>query len=232
VPVVELYFFMNPVEKLPLSPPGDPEPIMDPALHYRWHTVLVPGSGTFDVKVTNQFGDQIPWEIDTWPLALLAPASKAFSPNDPGPPPPGQHYACYAARNAPSAGAFVDLNDQFGNHGPAEVTIPNFLCVPVTKTKDQQVYPIFEAADGRDHLACYDIPLHPHTEVVNTRTQFTGIDPDAVETTDDRYLCVPSTKTYDAVPSPARWSIATLGLLMLLMVLWVAQRRVRHGAAA
>jgi hypothetical protein len=45
-------------------------------------------------------------------------------------------------------------------------------------------------------------------------------------------LCVPSTKTYDRVPSLASWGIATLGLSMLLTVFAVAHRRARHGRRA
>ena len=33
--VLERWFFMNPVDKYPVNPPGDPELITNPFLHYR-----------------------------------------------------------------------------------------------------------------------------------------------------------------------------------------------------
>jgi hypothetical protein len=232
VPVSERWLFMNPVEKLPLSPPGVPEPVTDPTLHYRWYTIGVEGQGTKAVQVTNQFGYHLPWTIEDAPDFLLAPASKEFYPDEPGPPPAGQHYDCYAAVDAPPAGAVVDLNDQFGPHGPADVMGARFLCAPVEKTKDQDVYPIFEATDGRDHLACYEVPPHPHTEVVNTRTQFTGLEPDTAVIIEDRYLCVPSRKTIHVVPSMAPWGVAMAGFLIVMTAFWVARHRVSHGRPA
>jgi hypothetical protein len=232
VPVLERWYFMNPVEKMPISPPSNPETITDPELHYRWHTIDAPEQGTYVVKVSNQFGDQVPWTIERAPRFLLAPASKSFVPGEPGPVPPGQHYDCYVAVDAPPAGAVVDLNDQFGPHGPTDVLLATYLCAPVVKTKDQVVYPIFDATDGRDHLACYEVSPHQHSEIVNTRTQFTGVEPDLTPILEDRFLCVPSVKTFEAVPSMGPWGIATAGLLMLLAVFWVARRRVRQGEPA
>jgi hypothetical protein len=205
VPVVERYLFMNPVEKVPLSPPGQPEPITDALLHYRWHRIQIDDPGTFrDVAVTNQFGTDVRWTIKTAPEYLLAPTSKTFPPDDPGPEPTANHYDCYEATTAPPAGAIVDLFDQFGPHGPADVMEARYLCAPAIKTKDQTVYPIFEASDGRDHLACYDVPPHPHTEVVNTRNQFTDpAVPDLTQIIEDRMLCVPSEKQrLDFDPQP------------------------------
>ena len=233
VPVMERWYLMNPVEKIPLSPPGDPELITDPLLHYRWYTIAIQGQGTRIVQVTNQFGEQVPWEIDRVPEFLLAPASKIIGPGEPEPPPPGQHYDCYAVVSAPPAMAIVDLFDQFGPHGPSEVLEARYLCAPAEKTTaDGTVYPIFEATDGRDHLACYDVTPHPHTEFITTRDQFTDGTPDEGMAIEDRMLCVPSRKIYDQVPSLAPWGIATLGLAMLLAVFWVAQRRVRGARAA
>ena len=232
VSVVERFYFMNPAEKRPVSPPGAPELITDPDLHYRWFTLDAAGQGTYTVQVTNQFGDEVPWEIESWPVLLLAPTSKAFYPGEPGPPPPGQHYDCYHVVNAPSAGAVVNMTDQFGTHGPSDVLSAAFLCVPAEKTKDQTVYPIFEATDGRDHLACYDVSIEGHTQLINTRSQFTGIGPELFVVEYDEMLCVPSKKTFERVPSLAPWGAATLGLLMLLTVLGVAQRRARHARAA
>jgi hypothetical protein len=46
-------------------------------------------------------------------------------------------------------------------------------------------------------------------------------------------LCVPSTKSViTPAPSLAPWGIATLGLLMLLTVFWVARQRMRYGESA
>ena len=113
VTVVDRWFFMNPVNKWPLSPPGDPELIRDPDLHYRWYTIDVQDQGTRIVQVTNQFGNRVPWEIGRWPQLLLAPASKIIGQGEPGPEPPGQHYDCYQAVNAPPALAVVNMDDQF-----------------------------------------------------------------------------------------------------------------------
>jgi hypothetical protein len=95
---------------------------------------------------------------------------------------------------------------------------------------DGTVFPVLPPTDGRDHLACYDIPPHPHQDVVNARTQFGDVDPDTTSVNHDAFLCVPSIKTVvqtPQVPSLAPWGIATLGLLMLLTVLGLARRRVR-----
>jgi hypothetical protein len=106
-----------------------------------------------------------------------------------------------------------------------------FLCAPTVKMKpDGTVFPVLPPTDGRDHLACYDIPPHPHQDVVNARTQFGDVDPDTTSVNHDAFLCVPSIKTVvqtPQVPSLAPWGIATLGLLMLLTVLGLARRRVR-----
>jgi len=233
VSVLDRWFHMNPVDKIPLSPPGNLEPITEPWLHYRWYIIDVQGQGTRIVQVTNQFAYEESWEIDAQPEFLLAPASKIIGPGEPGPPPPGQHYDCYRAVAAPPAFAVVDLFDQFGPHGPTEVLDPRYLCAPVKKTTEGgMVYPIFEAADGRDHLACYDVTPHPHSEFISTRDQFTDATPDEGPVLEDRMLCVPSVKIYDEVPSMAPWGVATLGLSMLLTVFWVAQRRARHGKLA
>jgi hypothetical protein len=236
VSVLDRWFHMNPVEKIPISPPGNPEPMTDPELHYRWYiidTQAGPGAGTRIVQVTNQFADGEPWEISQVPEFLLAPASKVIGPGEPGPPPPGQHYDCYQALAAPPAFAIVDLFDQFGPHGPTDVLDPRYLCAPVEKTReDGTVYPIFEAADGRDHLACYDVVPEPWSEWISTRDQFTDATPDEGLVVEEKMLCVPTVKIYEQVPSLAPWGIATLGLLMLLTVFWVAQRRVRYARPA
>ena len=225
------WFHMNPVDKFPLSPPGNPEMITDPDLHYRWYIIATqagPGAGTRIVQVTNQFADGDSWEISQVPEFLLAPASKIIGPGEPGPPPPAQHYDCYQVLAGSPAFAVVDLFDQFGPHGPTDVLDARYLCAPAEKTTEGgTVYPIFEAADGRDHLACYDVMPEPWMEQISTRDQFTGASPDLDIVLEEKMLCVPSTKIYDRVPSLAPWGIATLGLSMLLTVFWVAQRRAR-----
>ena len=235
VPVVGRWFFMDPVNKWPLSPPGDPELIRDPDLHYRWYTTGLQSQGTRIVKVTNQFADQEPWEIRNQPEFLLAPASKILGPGEPGPPPPGQHYDCYQVLFGSPAFAVVDLNDQFGPHFPTDVLDPRYLCAPAEKTTEGgMVYPIFEAADGRDHLACYEVLPEPWMEQISTRDQFTGPAPDIDIVVEERMLCVPSVKIYEKahVPSLAPWGIATLGLSMLGTVFAVAHRRARYGKPA
>ncbi|NIP95323.1 MAG: hypothetical protein GWO24_18515, partial [Akkermansiaceae bacterium] len=88
VGVLERWFHMNPVEKIPISPPGVLEPITDPFLHYRWYIIDAQSQGMKTVQVTNQFtlGEEQRWEITCHPEFLLAPASKFFpGPGDPGP---------------------------------------------------------------------------------------------------------------------------------------------------
>lgn len=224
VPVTDRHFLMNPVTKTPLEPPNQDEPITDPNLHYRWYAIQVDRPGSRNVKVTNQFGVQVPWEISAAPVYLLAPASKVLDQGEPGPEPPGNHYDCYDVLDAPPAGALVSLTDQFGVHPDSDVGLARFLCAPTVKTNQGVVYPVEPTTDGRDHLACYEVPPHPHTEIVNTRTQFTGVDPDVTPVIHDFFLCVPSVKIYREVPSLAPWGIATLGLVMVLTVLWTLQR--------
>ena len=233
VPVIERWLWMNPVTKTPITPPGQEEPITDPELHYRWYIIDAECEGTRVVQVTNQFAFDEPWEIDKDPEFLLAPASKMIGPGEPGPPPDGQHYDCYPVVNAPPAMAVVDLLDQFGPHGQTEVMDARYLCAPAEKTTEGgTVYPIIPAVDGRDHLACYDVVPEPWVELISTRDQFTGPAPDEGMVVEDRMLCVPTLKTYEQVPSLAPWGFATLGLLMLLTVAWVAQRRARYGKPA
>lgn len=234
--VLDRWFHMNPVDKIPVDPQGVPEPITDPELHYRWFITDIECQGTRTVQVTNQFANEESWEIDKDPEFLLAPASKIIGPGEPESPPPGQHYDCYRVVMAPpSLFPIVDLFDQFGPHEPTEVLEPRYLCAPAEKTtEDGTVYPIFDAADGRDHLACYDVPPEPWIEQISTRDQFTGLDPNIGITDHEVMLCVPSVKIYDKpqVPSLAPWGIATLGLSMVLTVAWVAQRRARYGKPA
>ena len=232
VPVTDRHFLMNPVTKTPLEPPNQEEPITDPSLHYRWHPIQVDQTGERHVEVTNQFGNKACWKISRAPVYLLAPASKTLAPDDPGPEPPGNHYDCYDVLDAPPAGALVSLTDQFGTHPDADVGLARFLCAPTVKTKQGVVYPVLPAADGRDHLACYEVPPHPHTEIVNTRTQFTDVDPDLTPVIHDYFLCVPSVKTFKEVPSLAPWGSATLGLLMLVTVFAIARQRARRARSA
>jgi hypothetical protein len=233
VSVLDRWFHMNPVDKIPISPPGSPELRTDFDLHYRWFPIDIQSQGTRIVQVTNQFADQEEWTIDCHPEFLLAPASKIIGPGEPGPPPPGQHYDCFEVLAAPPMPlTVVDLNDQFGPHDFTDVLDPRYLCAPAEKTNGPAVYPIFEAADGRDHLACYDLFGDEWLELISTRDQFSVLPWDENVTDREVMLCVPSTKTYDRVPSLASWGIATLGLSMLLTVFAVAHRRARHGRRA
>jgi hypothetical protein len=236
VSVLDRWFHMNPVDKIPLDPPGNPELRTDLGLHYRWFPIDIQSQGIRIVQVTNQFTlyEEQDWTIDCHPEFLLAPASKVIGTQDPGPPPPGQHYDCYEALEfPPMLPTVVDLNDQFGPHSPTGVLDPRYLCAPAEKTDEGgMVYPIWEAADGRDHLACYDLLGDEWIEQISTRDQFTGLPPDVGLTQHEVMLCVPSVKTYDAVPSLASWGIATLGLSMLLTVFAVAHRRARQGRRA
>jgi hypothetical protein len=231
VPVLDRWFHMNPVEKIPIEPPGNPEPVMDPILHYRWYILDIDCQYTYDVRVTNQFAEDEPWEIQGDPEFLLAPASKIIGQDEPGPPPAGQHYDCYEVLSAPPVlPAIVDLNDQFGPHGLTEVLNPRYLCAPAEKTtKDGTTYPIFEATDRRDHLACYEVRPDEWVEQISTRDQFTGLEPDTGLVLEERMLCVPTAKAHRLVPSLAPWGIATLGVSVLLIVFWVARRRERYG---
>jgi hypothetical protein len=229
--------FMNPVVKQPIEPPGETEYDTDPALHYRWFLLAATPTGTKTVLVTDQFGDQVPWEIRDEPHYLLAPTSKLSGTGNPGPPPAGQHYSCYViAETGFDPAATVLLSDQFDDHGPLAVGMAHWLCSPVEKTHDTVIFSTIPASDGRDHLACYELPLEGHDVTVSTRNQFTSAVADEVVARWDEYLCVPAIKTHPgfvtSVPSMRSGGIVALGLLMLLTAFWVVQRRVRYGKLA
>jgi hypothetical protein len=238
VPVVNQGYFMNPVQKQPIEPEGEPELVTDPVLHYRWLGLDPSSPEGPTVLVTDQFGDNVTWVISKIPLYLLAPTSKLVGPGEPGPPPAGQHYTCYIeVGSLVDPAATVQLSDQFALHGPLEVGRAFFLCAPAEKTHDGDVYPIIPASDGRDHLACYEVPMESHVVTVSTRNQFSGLDPDEFGSPVwDRMLCVPAIKTHPGffppVPSLRPGGIVALGLLMLLTTFWVVQRRLRCARAA
>jgi hypothetical protein len=235
VAVTQHFYFMNPVQKTPISPPGPIEPITDDPLHYRWYWLSQPPVETRTVLVTDQFGDEISWQISTEPSFLLAPTAKLIGTGDPGNPPPGQHYSCYHHPGFDvDPQATVQLDDQFAPYNPVTVGGAWHLCAPVEKTDhDQIIYPTIPAVDGRDHLACYSITQITQERDISTRTQFTTTDYDEVSTIGTTFLCVPAKKTHlSSVSSLRSGGIVALGLLMLLTAFWFTRHRMRHGAPA
>ena len=234
VAVTEAEFFMNPVQKQPIDPPGEMEEITDASLHYRWFNLGPIHYYGEIVRVTDQFGDKVPWILERDPSYLLAPTSKSIGTGEPGPPPDAQHYACYSEMSSTgiNPAQTVFLTDQFGTHGAYDVSWARYLCGPVKKTHGEQIYDPIPADDGRDHLACYAVPDETHNIDISTRNQFTGDPPDQFQARDDIYLCVPAIKCPFYVPSLSSAGIVALGLLMLLTVFWVARHRVRQGAPA
>ncbi len=188
--VLQLRHFANPVEKQhgPLI-----SPITNPDLHYTWweiepHPFQRPG-----IAVDNQFGPQL---LDVFaPRFLLNPARK----NQPGPPPPGNHYKCYECVGQPVLET-VYLRDQFGQR-TAVVLEPQLLCNPTVKQLPGGVsYPML---DPEQHLVCYRIDPMLWAYLPYVTDQFIQDFP--LEIGPDRWLCVPSYKHEPTSTSSSTW---------------------------
>jgi len=200
--------FCNPVAKTVAAPgqgPGQTTEIRDPSAHltmYEIHETTTQRHLTWKVTVDNQFGRQTLFA--TRPVLLGVPTQKVSVEGEPTglEAPEGlNHFKCYEAKgralNAPAT-----LEDQFES---AEVLVvePLLFCNPVTKTVRRaeggsDVTPI---EDQEAHLACYDIdlaaPVGFTTQIhIETISQFNHIPVEPLTVvTDDKVLCVPSTKS-------------------------------------
>ncbi len=187
--------FMNPTEKQHL-PGGQTFPINDPLLHYTWWRIS-PQPYSATVTAINQFGDHTLNVFDA--RYLLNPALK----NQPGQPPPRNHYKCYDCQGPP-VNVQVMMNDQFGPW-QATVAFPRYFCNPTQKTVGDpgtgQTYPIL---DPNQHYVCYEFQPPdgtPHTATITD--QFVANRPVQLQPSD--LLCVPTYKSGVTPTAPGTW---------------------------
>lgn len=227
-------FFMNPVQKTHVSPPGVTDLILNPALHYTWNrfTEVLP-TGLITVSVTDQFGAS-KWTVSDAPTYLLAPTSKCTPEGCiPDPVPDEQHYQCYQVVNGPDPNQTVDLWDQFGDTDGAEVGAARWLCNPTQKTvldlnTGLPIGPPFIIQDAQAHLACYNLPLRTKTFSFTARDQFPS--PFDGSDGDELFLCVDAVKQPLPIPTLSEWGI--IGLFCLLLTAWMVLAYRRRGAMA
>jgi hypothetical protein len=203
--------FCNPVAKTIPGPgggPGQTTNIQDPNAHlilYEIHETTTQRHLTWKVTVDNQFGRQTLFA--TKPVVLGVPTQKvSVGGVDTGLDAPEglNHFKCYEAKgrtlNVPAT-----LVDQFET-APVLVVEPLLFCNPVEKTVSRAGgSEIADIEDPEAHLTCYNIhidfsvaPFGGFTTQKNIGTvnQFNHIDVEPLQVvTDERVLCVPSTKS-------------------------------------
>ena len=189
-------FFMNPVQKVHVDPPGPAELIVDHDLHYTWNRLpdSIP-AGTITVRVADQFSN-FNWVVFDEPMYLLAPASKCTPQGcTPGVVPGDQHYQCYYVLNGPDPAQTVELIDQFPPDDlEIEVGPARWLCNPADKDHPPGAPVEFLIQDPSQHLACYDIPNTEKPFSFSARDQFSSPF-DGGPYGNEQYLCVPALKT-------------------------------------
>jgi hypothetical protein len=190
----------NPTEKI--LPTGQVFPSNNPSWHLLcWAIKPNSNAAVFPVRVTNQFGNQIPL-VTKPPTTLCLPSLKSTQ-NPPVFQPPGpnevqpDHTTCYPVAY-PAAGGpvftpppFVTIKDQFQSVN-VKVGPPVALCIPTAKTVVPGKPPT-PINNPRAHLLCFI--ANPATQVtprtVFDQNQFgTG----AVSINATRLLCLPSFK--------------------------------------
>jgi len=202
--------FCNPVAKTIPGPgggPGQTTHILDPNAHlilYEIHETTTQRHLTWKVTIDNQFGRQTLFA--TRPVVLGVPTQKFSVGGEPTglEAPEGlNHFKCYEAKGRDIQGPALQLQDQFETE-LILVGEPQFFCNPVTKTVSRagggsDVTPI---EDQEAHLACYKIFFAgffgPPPQIINIGTvnQFNHIPVEPLTVvTDDKVLCVPSTKS-------------------------------------
>jgi len=137
-------------------------PIMNPDDHMTLHQTGPQPLVTREVKINNQFGEQV---LTTQDARVLAVPTK----KDPhGPPKALNHFSCYAVANGPVLNVPIGLSDQFF---PSQHRImrPLLFCNPVQKIHNGVVTPI---TNPDDHLTCYTITKAPFTKDVTLHNQF------------------------------------------------------------
>ena len=189
--VLQLDYWMNPVEKTVLNPLGNITfPINTPFLHYSWWRIS-PQFNEKLVALCNQFGDQTLYVKDA--QYLLNPALK----NQSGSPPPFNHYKCYACEGQP-VNRQVTLRDQFdpvGTQGwTATVTYPRWFCNPAMKQVLGSPLPPNQIVDGNQHYVCYEYtPADTRISSLSFTDQF--IPSGTLDVGPSQWLCVPTFKT-------------------------------------
>ena len=178
--------FANPVEK-------NGEPMFNPMMHQTWWLIDDPGP-EWTVLLANQFGTQT-WYV-THGRYLVLPALK----DEPGDPPPWNHYKCYNAVGDP-LDLPVDLLDQWGTYAGI-VAFPELFCNPCQKEVPNGVFPIVEP---EVHLACYR--LEPLMMVDYQATAFDQFGVWPITAFETCWLCVPSYKLSAIATTETRtWS--------------------------
>lgn len=172
--IIEMTHFGNPVQKAwltrtptpsdeqPPEPPDEdevppPTPtfprLENPSHHLTWYKLNEKG-GTYYVGVTDQFGRKDIIFAD--PVAMLVPARKH---DVGGAAPKGlNHFKCYNIIQKRGASPEpVILRDQFDRPNVDVNVAENleFLCMPVTKLRDDKWTPKGSNRDGFDHLLIY-----------------------------------------------------------------------------
>ena len=202
--------FCNPVQKTIPGPGGGPGQITEirHATHhltmYEIRETTTQRHPTWKVTVDNQFGRQTLFA--TKPVLLGVPTQKVSVEGVDtglGEPDGLNHFKCYKAKGA-TLNVAVTLEDQFET-ADLLVVEPVLFCNPVEKTVTRTtgepiVTPI---KDPEAHLTCYNIDLATQigftTQInIKTNNQFnhiTGEPEPFTAVTDERVLCVPSTKS-------------------------------------
>jgi hypothetical protein len=182
--VSQLEKFANPVQK---EHHGQTFPINRPELHYSWWRIS-PDPFSIPIIAKNQFGDQPLTVLSS--RYLLNPAKK----NAPStlPIPVANHYKCYDCQGQPiTLPAPITLTDQFYTR-TAQTLVPRFFCTPVEKrTQEGLIYPM---TDPRQHYTVYEI--QPGFQIWPALISDQFITDRNVELQNDRYLMVPTDKTF------------------------------------
>lgn len=157
--VGKIYRLCNPTKK---AHAGVITPIQFPDDHLVIQTAGPQPLVTRQVKIRNQFGDQVLTTLDA--RFIAGPTQK-----DPHAPPQSvDHFSCYAVANGPVLNVPVGLSDQFF---PAQHKVgrPVLFCNPVQKTHDGVVTPIVHP---NDHLTCYNMTRVAFDKTVDLHNQF------------------------------------------------------------
>jgi hypothetical protein len=184
--------FGIPAEKHHLDATGEVWPILDPFLHHTWWKFLLTYPEVRRADVLDQFGGYS-WRVRQ-PEYLLAPADKNQAL---GAIPPGNHYLCYLADDAPVVNIEVALVDQVDSVAVL-VLQGRYLCNPVEKDFQGVTTPIVDPAV---HLTCYEV-INPTpyavTELVNDQ-----FGERIIVLEQNTLLCLPAEKD-NVVPVEAR----------------------------
>jgi hypothetical protein len=175
----------NPVDK-------NKEGIPNAKLHLVAYSLRTEPQPPRTVVFTNQFWKESVWRLGQ-PAWLLVPSAKALK-GEPGKPPAGNHYVCYAVEGQQPFSQPVMLMDQFDALMKKAEKIdrlePAFFCVPVQK----KFKGISKILDRQTHLAIYKIyPPEPLAQPIAALTmdQFGG---HKLVVTGSELLAVPSIK--------------------------------------